>query len=166
MSDRKGPSGLVLRSQTNTWSDRIYVRALDTTNANIAMCNANLDTLSQNVEESKRTRDKHTHNPTQQYIIQKTFAPLLQSAVSSLNLNRSQLTHHAYLRTTHSHCNRSKGEREISSSRFRFKYFKIRSICTYIHVCTNLKEWIKISRDSVQDFERERVDEGFGDFKR
>ena len=57
-------------------------------------------------------------------------------------------------------------ERILAQDSDAFNNFKIRQICTYVHVFTNLKEFFDISRDSVQ-FSAEQVDdEGFEDLER
>ena len=43
---------------------------------------------------------------------------------------------------------------------------KLRQICTYVHVFTNLKEIIKISRHIVQFVRESEVDDGFEDFEK
>jgi hypothetical protein len=55
------PKGIVLSDQKNTWGDRTYVRALDTTNANIALKNKNLEDLERRVRESGSTTSKISH---------------------------------------------------------------------------------------------------------
>ena len=56
-------------------------------------------------------------------------------------------------------------ERFLAQDFNAFTKLKIRQICTYVHVFTNLKEFIYISRDSVH-LSRERDDDDFEDFER